>query len=74
MLEWWGEPRRRIKIPKEFKQDLYEQQKGCCMYCGIKLGIAYLRPTIRPHSHAVAAIPAVISSYFAGPATSPSPI
>ena len=41
MLDWWGQPRRRIKIPKEFKQDLYERQKGRCMYCGIKLDIAY---------------------------------
>ncbi len=41
MLGWWGQPRRRIKIPKWFKEDLYEQQNGACMYCGIKMDIAY---------------------------------
>ena len=41
MLDWWGQPRRRIKFPEDVKRYLYKEQKGRCMYCGIKLDIAY---------------------------------
>ena len=33
-------PRRRKSIPKLIKQALYDNQKGKCMYCGMKLRIA----------------------------------
>ncbi len=43
VLDLFYEPPKRKNIGKKVKELLYKDQSGKCMYCGRKLGIAYLQ-------------------------------